>query len=83
MRKSSKLFSIPLGIAVMLAAAAAFGAITMLLWNVFLPALLGLPRLNWLQATGLLVLCRILFGFADIFGSKERDKRRNLSRRPS
>jgi hypothetical protein len=42
--------------------AAVFGTITMWLWNALLPPLFGLPVLSWLQAAGLLVLCRVLFG---------------------
>jgi hypothetical protein len=34
----------------------------MLLWNSLLPEIFGLQQLNYLQATGLLVLARILFG---------------------
>ena len=45
-----------------LAAIAGFGAIVMLLWNALLPDIFGFISLNFWQATGLLVLCRILFG---------------------
>jgi hypothetical protein len=38
------------------------GGIVMLLWNWLLPPLFGWPELTLLQAFGLLVLCRILFG---------------------
>ena len=38
------------------------GGIVMLLWNWLLPPLFGLPELTLLQAFGLLVLSRILFG---------------------
>ena len=38
------------------------GGIVMLLWNWLLPPLFGWPQLTLLQAFGLLVLCRILFG---------------------
>lgn len=47
-------------------AAAAFvliaGWVTMALWNALLPALFGVARIGWLQAVGLLVLGRLLFG---------------------
>jgi hypothetical protein len=33
-----------------------------LLWNALLPAILGANTVNYWQALGLLVLCRILFG---------------------
>jgi len=50
------------GIFIMLAAAAVFGAAVMLLWNALLPALFTFPQINYLQAVGILVLTRLLFG---------------------
>jgi hypothetical protein len=41
---------------------AVFSLAVMLLWNAVLPHLLGAPDINYLQAAGLLALCRILFG---------------------
>ena len=38
------------------------GGVVMLLWNWLLPSLFGWPQITLLQAFGLLVLCRILFG---------------------
>lgn len=38
------------------------GAAVMVLWNAILPGLVHTPRINYWQAVGLLVLCRILFG---------------------
>lgn len=38
------------------------GAAVMFLWNAILPDVLGIARLNYWQALGLLVLCRLLFG---------------------
>jgi len=37
-------------------------ALVMLLWNAILPSLLGVHPISYLQAVGLLILCRILFG---------------------
>jgi hypothetical protein len=37
-------------------------AIVMLLWNALLPAILGVTTVNYLQAAGLIVLSRFLFG---------------------
>lgn len=37
-------------------------AAVMFLWNAILPDVLGAARLNYWQALGLLVLCRLLFG---------------------
>lgn len=41
---------------------AVFSALVMLLWNAVLPGLLSVPAINYWQAAGLLLLCRILFG---------------------
>ena len=38
------------------------GGITMLLWNILMPAIFGLTTINFWQALGLFVLVRILFG---------------------
>jgi hypothetical protein len=45
-----------------IAGIAAFGAVTMLLWNALLPDIFGLPTIGFWQAAGLLVLARIFFG---------------------
>jgi hypothetical protein len=51
------------GILIMLASAAVFGAAVMLLWNALLPQLFpAFPQISYLQAVGLLVLTRLLFG---------------------
>jgi hypothetical protein len=50
------------GILTMLAATAIFGAVVMLLWNALMPQIFALPVLNYLQAAGLLILGRLLFG---------------------
>lgn len=42
--------------------AAVFGWIVMLLWNWLIPSLFGLQSISFLQAVGLLLLCKILFG---------------------
>lgn len=34
---------------------------TMLLWNWLMPDIFGLPRINYWQAMGLMMLCSILF----------------------
>jgi hypothetical protein len=51
-----------IGILIMLAAVIVFGAAVMLLWNALLPQIFALPQINYLQAAGLLVLTRLLFG---------------------
>ena len=50
------------GIGIMLATCAVFGVAVMLLWNALLPQIFGLPQISYLQAAGLLLLARILFG---------------------
>ena len=39
-----------------------FAAMTMLLWNALLPGIFELPKIDFWQALGLLVLSRLLFG---------------------
>jgi hypothetical protein len=50
------------GIGIMLVMCAVFGAAVMLLWNALMPQIFGFPQLDYLQAAGLLILARILFG---------------------
>ena len=45
-----------------IAAVLLFGAIVMLLWNNILPAVVGVKTITYLQALGILVLSKILFG---------------------
>jgi hypothetical protein len=46
----------------MLAAIAVFSVVVMLLWNMLMTRIFGLPVLNYWQAVGLLILARLLFG---------------------
>ena len=39
-----------------------FGVIVMLLWNATLPAIIGVKAITFIQALGILILSRILFG---------------------
>ncbi len=39
-----------------------FGAVVMFLWNAVLPAVVGVKGITFLQALGILVLSKILFG---------------------
>ncbi len=48
------------------------GAVVMWLWNAILPQVLVVNRINYWQALGLFLLCRILFGG---FGFKGRSGR--------
>ena len=54
----SRLLIVP----IMLAMIALFGAVIMLLWNVLMPDIFGLPVLSYWQAAGLLLFARILLG---------------------
>ena len=45
-----------------IAIAALLGLAVMLLWNTLVPALFRGPQLQYWQAVGLLILCRLLFG---------------------
>jgi hypothetical protein len=54
-----KLFFI---IPIVLLAIAVFGGIVMGLWNAILPAVLGVKTITFLQALGILILSKILFG---------------------
>ena len=47
---------------IFIAAIAAIAAITMLLWNALIPDIIGWSEINYWQAAGLLILCRLLFG---------------------
>ena len=50
----------------------ALGWIIMSLWNWLLPAILGIAKISYLQAVGIFVLARILFGsFHHSFGRRE------------
>jgi hypothetical protein len=51
-----------IGIIAVPAMIAVFGAAVMLLWNALLPPLFAFPQITYLQAAGLLILARLLFG---------------------
>lgn len=63
---------------------ALFGLFVMLLWNWLMPALFGLPKLDYWKAWGLLILCKILFGSMSVGNSSsasvERKRKRQLRR---
>lgn len=52
----------PFFLMIIIAGALVLGLIVMLLWNAILPQAVHTSPLNYWQAVGLLVLCRILFG---------------------
>jgi len=60
--------------------------IVMALWNFLLPEILGVKTVNYWQAMGILILCKILFGgfqfgkgMRDFKDRKMREKMMNLS----
>lgn len=48
-------------IAIFLLIALIFGFPTMWLWNSLMPDIFGLPRINFLQAVGLIILSQVFF----------------------
>ncbi len=56
------IMKVVLKILIVIAAVAIFGLVVMLLWNSIIPMVIGWGALTYLQAVGLLVLCRVLFG---------------------
>ena len=79
-RKKRVLLMIPL----FLVGAALFvtvgGFLVRYLWNWLLPTLFGLPHITFWQALGILVLCRILFGFGFRGGPGNRSYTRQRMR---
>lgn len=71
-RKLSKSKKFIFFIPVVAAIAAALGYIVMFLWNWILPEVVHAGRLNFWQALGLLVLCRLLFGNFNKGGGNNR-----------
>ena len=62
MKRNIKFRFAGIGIGIAIVAFAVFGVAVMLLWNALMPQIFGLPELNYMQALGLLILGRILFG---------------------
>lgn len=52
----------PIKILLAIIAIVLFSLITMLLWNALMPAIFGLPLINFIQAIGLMILSRLLLG---------------------
>ncbi|WP_185153917.1 hypothetical protein [Dysgonomonas sp. ZJ279] len=57
-----------LGVLIFIAVAALGIAVAMLLWNALIPQIIGWTTINYWQAAGLLILCRLLFGGFGKFG---------------
>lgn len=60
MQNRKKLLLIPLGVAALLAL---ISYVVMQLWNNLLPDIIHVSAINYWQAMGIFVLCKILFGF--------------------
>jgi hypothetical protein len=53
----------------------AFGYFVMLLWNMLMPALFGIIKINYWQGFGIILLARIIFGHGIHFnGGRSHDK---------
>ena len=69
------------GIGIMLVMYAGGGAAVMLLWNALMPQIFAFPHISYLQAAGLLVLARLLFGGIHGIGGGLRGKAARLGSR--
>lgn len=56
------------GVLIFIAVFAAAIAIVMLLWNALIPSIIGWQAINYWQAGGLMILCRLLLGGFGRFG---------------
>lgn len=56
--------------------AALFGVFVMLLWNVLLPDLFGLPEIDYLQSVGIIILARLIFGGVAFSKADRKSKKR-------
>jgi hypothetical protein len=55
-----------------------FSGAVMLLWNAIMPNIIGANSIGYLQAAGLLALCRILFGGLALGGMRGKGMRDHL-----
>lgn len=72
-------FFMILGIAIL--ATTVFGFVVMTLWNAILPAVTGVKAISFMQALGILVLSKILFGGfggGGGFGRRRREWREQM-----
>ena len=60
---------------------AIFSVIVMLLWNWLIPQIFGIGQITYIQAAGLLVLSKILFGFGGRGGHMSHAKKEHLKQR--
>lgn len=66
------------GVLLALLFALVFGYFVMLLWNWLMPVVFGLPEITYLQAAGIIVLTRLLFGG---LGHHKHDKHKKFKRK--
>lgn len=77
MRRISRVVGFALAVTAVVIAA---GWVVMMLWNWLIPPLIGWHALTWVQALGLLVLSRLLFGgLRPRVGGWHRGRWRHLS----
>lgn len=53
-----------------------FGLFVMLLWNWLMPSLFALPEITYLQAAGIVLLARMVFGFGGGLNGSDKDHKR-------
>jgi hypothetical protein len=68
-------------LAMVIVGAVVFGEIVMHLWNWLMPAIFGLRSLTFVQALGLLLLSKLLFGGFHRHGGGGRGWRRHMEER--
>ncbi len=73
-----------LGVFIFIAVFAAAIAVVMLLWNALIPSIVGWTTINYWQAAGLMILCRLLLGGFGRFGKwgrggAFRDRRKDFA----
>ncbi len=58
-----------------------FGYFVMLLWNVLMPDIFGLKEITFWQGSGLVILCRLLFGTSGCGKHGDRAKFYNIQKK--
>ncbi len=56
-----KIYNTIIGLLVFIGYAAVMSIPILFLWNWLMPQIFNLPKIDWLQATGLNILCSLLF----------------------
>ena len=79
--KNYRLFKVLKIVAIVIVAVIVFGFVTMHLWNWLMPAIFGLTTITFLQALGLVILSKIVFGGFHRHGGGRRGWRRHMEER--